>query len=193
VKRNTRWIGLLVFVLAVGAIQVLENLYRWYSFREERVHLTELREELVEEGAEMIRAQLEAEQVRMLISATDSMLDSRRREVEANRYRGWSGRYSRVHYTSYVKDVDTFNQAIRQRNVRLQELNAIVHRRNAAATRYYLLADSIRALAVRAGEPYFSVPIPAQAAAERGITRGHRSVAVGAWDAGGGNPLREDE
>jgi hypothetical protein len=192
VIRNTRVLGLLVFLLAVATIQVLEGVFLWYSFREERVQLTQLREELVDEGADMIRAQLEAERIRGAIAAADSLLHQRRQEVDPQGQRARAATRSWTAYHAHAEGIDAFNREVRRRNERLGELNAVVMRRNAAAARYYLLADSIRTLAVRAGEPYFSVPIPAQAAAERGITRDGAHLASGEWRHDGASALREN-
>jgi hypothetical protein len=185
VKHRPRVLGLLVFVLAIALIQIAESLYFWYSYHEERLHLVELREELVDEGAEMIRAQLEAEQIREHLAVADSLLTQRRLQMGEVWGSARSGARVRSAYAAGLQELDAINLEIRRRNERLDRLNSTVRRRNEAAVRYHVLADSIRSLAVRAGEPYFSVPIPAQAAAERGITRDHPLLAADGGSSGG--------
>jgi hypothetical protein len=170
VIRRSRLFGLLFFVCLVGTIQVLEHLYRWYQYREERLQLVVLREELVDLGAEMIEAQLEAGRIRAELEELDRLLDHRRSKLDGYEAHARNGALPRERYTAYRRDLDAFNASIRQRNEQLNELNETVMRRTSAAVRYTVLADSLRTLAARAREPYFAIPLPAEAAIERGIS-----------------------
>jgi hypothetical protein len=159
VKGFSRLFALSLFIGMVAAVQIAEGLVRWYIHREDRAHLMVLREELIDVGAEMIQAQLDADRLRERID---------RSHASAPRYplrlAGQDGAV-RSHADSRAAAV-----RIRERNRQLDELNDLVVRRNSAAMRYHVLADSIRTIADRAREPYFAIPLPAEAAVQRGVT-----------------------
>lgn len=168
-KRYPRLVGLVLFCLVVASVQVIDHLYQWYAYQEERLELTQLREQLVDAGAEMIEAQLAADRLREELEDSDQRLDARRRGIEAyNRY-ARQGALPGHLYTSYRRDLDAFNAHIYERNQRLNDLNAAIVRRNSAAFRYNTLADSMKLVAERARDPYFPIPLPAEAATERGV------------------------
>ena len=52
------------------------------------------------------------------------------------------------------------------RNDILRELESLHERQHATVTRYNMLADSLHALAVEMGQPYYQVPTALEAAAE---------------------------
>jgi hypothetical protein len=170
VKRYPRLVGLVLFCLLVASIQMGDHLYHWYAYQEERLELTLLREQLVDAGAEMIEAQLTADRLRDELENADQLLEARRRGIEAYNAHANQGALPGHLYASYRRDLDTFNAQIFERNQRLNELNAAIVRRNSAAHRYNVLVDSMKSAAERAREPYFPIPLPAEAATERGIT-----------------------
>ena len=59
--------------------------------------------------------------------------------------------------------------SVRRRNDKLGEWRAVVESNHAAADRYNLLADSMRSVAARMGDPYYAVPSPVELAVAHGI------------------------
>jgi hypothetical protein len=169
-NRHSRLAGLLFFLVLVVAVQVVEHLYRWYVHRDERAQLAVLREELIDVGAEMIEAQLAIEHIR----AEMQMLDS-----EGERWRVRAYPHGSPHPATPAprrtarpdgEEHGRIQARILERNRQLDDLSVVVSRRNSAAARYYLLADSLRSVADRVRDPYFAIPLPAEAATARGIT-----------------------
>jgi hypothetical protein len=171
VKPSSRIVGLVFFIGLVATVQIVEHLFRWYVHRDERVELAALREELIDVGAEMIETQLAIEQIRAAIVELDANGYGPRIAVyPAGRYHGRTSESASAAPRD-VAVVDEHRRArVLERNRHLDELNGVVARRNSAAARYYLLADSIRSVAERVRDPYFAIPLPAEAATARGIT-----------------------
>lgn len=162
------WIVLACAGVLLGA-KLAQELYRWVAYSEERVLLLQLRDEVVDAGAEIIRTTLRADSLQHVIEADDRALRDGERAVE--RY----GRFARGGalpghlYEAYRAEVAAFRRDLAARNGRVEEWNALVDQRRELAARYDTLADSARAVAARMGDPYFPVPLPAEAALERGI------------------------
>jgi hypothetical protein len=185
VARRSRITGLVFFIALVAAVQVLEYTYRWYVHREDRAHLAVLREELVDAGAEMIRSQLEMEKLRAELRTADPPTSGVRAVGVPPRI-GAGERSLHPHlHAAGLTDWRATPVAIAERNRRLNELNEVVMRRNSAAIRYHTLADSIRTLAVRARDPYFAIPLPAEAATARGVEPPERPGGVARFGSGG--------
>jgi len=168
-KLNSRMIGLLLFVALVAMIQVAEGWYRWYVHRDDRVHLSELREELIDAGAEMIEAQLEIGRIREAIENVDSDTGGHL-AARTHPRRTADGAVPGSVRAAAAAGQDVVAVQIWDRNRHIDELNTAVARRNSAAAQYTVLADSIRRVATRVRDPYFAVPLPAEAATRRGIT-----------------------
>jgi hypothetical protein len=162
-------VGLLFFIALVAAVQIFEGWLRWYIHREDRVHLVALREELIDVGAEMIAAQLETERLREHLEGSGRLLYGGDHASDAAGRR--ESRVPPARITAHLHAAAGSDHGTRmlERNQHLTELNRVVGRRNAAAVRYYVLADSIRLIADRVQEPYFSIPLPVEAAVKRGI------------------------
>jgi hypothetical protein len=169
-ERHSRLAGLLFFIALVVAVQIAEHLYRWYVHRDERAQLAVLREELIDVGAEMIEAQLAVEHIRAEIQ----MLDSEGERWRVRAFPQGSPRpappATRWAARPDDEEHDRIQARILERNRQLDDLSVVVSRRNSAAARYYLLADSLRSVAQRVRDPYFAIPLPAEAATARGIS-----------------------
>jgi hypothetical protein len=169
VKVSSRVRPLIWFALIIATVQVVQHVFDWHRYRHEREELVALRERLVDAGAELVREQLEADRIRSWLDAEEQRLAGKRNAVESY------GRHARDNvlphhlYGAYRQDVEELNERIRMRNQKLEELRLTIARRNSAADRYNVLADSMRTLAVTAGDPYHAIPLPAEAAAQRGI------------------------
>jgi len=142
------------FFSLVAVIQLAEHLYLWYVHREDRVHLEVLREDLVDRGALMIEAQLDVARIRSEIEAIEN---------------GAAPSHPRFATLAAIPVRNGQARAILERNRLLADLESAVNRRNSAAVSYHVLADSIRSVAERARDPYFAIPLPAEAATARGI------------------------
>lgn len=163
---------LIWFALVIAAVQVGQHVFDWHRYRHEREELVALRERLVDAGAELVREQLEADRMRAWLDTEESRLEGQRRVVESYGRHAHGNVLPNHLYGAYRREVDEINERIRLRNQKLEELRMTIARRNSAADRYNLLADSMRTLAVTAGDPYHAIPLPAEAAAQRGIDLG---------------------
>lgn len=172
--RRSRIHGLLAVLLVVATVQASTHLFRWYAYSGERGHLIVLREQLVDAGAEMVRAQLDVERLEAEINAEDRQLEIHRRAVEAYNRHARDGALPGHLYDAYRRELNDFNTRVQKRNAWLAEWNADRARRDAASVRYTALADSMQAVAARAREPFYPIPLPAEAAAERGVGARHR-------------------
>jgi hypothetical protein len=167
--RAARLRALLTAIVVILAIQLARQAYSWVVYRDERAQLTALRVRVVDAGAELIRARAKADSVRTAIEAEDGRLAEARRGLDAWGRHARDGTLPGHLYASYRRDLDDFNRRVEARNERAAVWHTIAEERRTAAVRYDALADSIRAIARRIGDPYYAVPLPAEAAAERGI------------------------
>jgi hypothetical protein len=178
----------LAFAGALLGAKLAHELYRWVAYAEERALLLELREQVVDAGAELIRATLSADSLHAIIQADDRALRSGERGVERYERFARDGALPGHLYDAYRADVSAYRQQVAQRNRRAEEWNALTARRRGAAERYDLLADSVRSIAARIGDPFFPVPLPAEAALEQGVEPPRGMGARRAETAGGVRP-----
>jgi hypothetical protein len=167
VKRRHQLLGLAVAVLLLVGIQLAREAFRWYAYAEERSAVQRLVGELEEAGVEVVRTQLRADTLRHEIEAADRALGEVRAEVAAYERQARSGSISPRLYPGYRDRVEEFNRRVAQRNARLEEWEETILRNHRAVGRYNLMADSIRWYTARMGEPYYSIPTPAELAARR--------------------------
>jgi hypothetical protein len=150
-------------------VKLGHELYRWHAFADERVLLLALREEIVDAGATLVHTGIRADSLRMVIEVDDHALAERQRTVERyNRFADRGILPSHL-WSSFQADLTDYRQLVGERNQRFEEWSGLVAAGQAAAERYDLLADSARRVAGRMGDPYFPIPVPAEAAQERGI------------------------
>jgi hypothetical protein len=169
VNRYPRLRVLLLVASALAMGQMIRHTWDWFVHREARVELVALRERVVDAGASMVHEQLEAERIRATLEEDDRILEKDRLLLDSY------GRFARGQvlpnhlYGSYRQELDEFNRRVLDRNARLEQLRATLARRASAAGLYNTLTDSMRVLAVQAGDPFHPIPLPAEAATERGI------------------------
>lgn len=167
--RRMRVGALLLMLFGVVGVKLGQEIYRWAAFGEERAQLVALRERVIDAGADVVRTGTLTDSLLREIEGADRLLAEQRRSVE--RY----GRYARdgalpAHlYPAYREELNRFNRHVEQRNEQAAQWKEVVSRNHDAVRRYNALADSIRAVAARLGEEYYSVPLPAEAAIERGV------------------------
>jgi hypothetical protein len=178
VTKSKRIVALLSFLVAVLALKLALEAYRWTAYSEERALLLELREEIVDAGAEIIRTSMTADSLRQLVDSDDREIEQERRVVERYSAFAYRGALPNHLYGSYRLDIDSYNRRLATRNRRADEWKEISRRNHAAVEQYNRLADSVRVIAERIGDPYFPVPLPAEAALERGLVPNRAPAAV---------------
>lgn len=166
---NLRLRALLMVLLAVVGFKVASELYRWHTFRPEREQILVLREQLIDAGADMVRTELRADTLQRALEQDDELL--KRRQIGLHSYgrRARGGALPEALFHVYRTELRAYNRRVEQRNDRWTEWKQVRARNRAAVMRYNTLADSIRHVAQRMGEPYVSLPLPAEAAVERGL------------------------
>ncbi|HET6231691.1 MAG TPA: hypothetical protein VFE05_16575 [Longimicrobiaceae bacterium] len=164
-------------VLAVVAVLLcfllVPGLYRWAAFRDERALIVRLRREVVDAGAEVTLTRAQMETLRTHIEAADSVI---RGDVDAlERYTAiaQNGMLPPPVYQRYEQQRRRYEEHLAERDAMFARLKSVLVRNHASVGRYNLLSDSIRSLAARIGDPYYHVPLPVEAAAERGLIKIH--------------------
>jgi hypothetical protein len=158
---------LLVSVLLFAKLAV--EGYRWINYRSERTGLAAMRMRALDLGVEVVRSQARVDTLRRTIDRDDEDLEQKREAVD--RY----GRYSRggslspERYAAYRRELKAYNEMVEMRNRKFRRWRELRARSTLALESYTRLADSMRALAGRIGDPYYPVPLPIEAAAERGL------------------------
>ncbi len=162
---------LLIVLAAVIALKLGQQIFRYYAYQEERMTLTAMRERLVDAGVEVVTTRVRADSLRAEIERTDRKLRDNRRAV--NRYGRFAqgGALPNEVYGAYRQDLVRYNEMVTKRNQRLREYQQVVDRNHNATERYNFLSDSMTGLAARIGDPYYPIPKPVEAAAERGLIR----------------------
>lgn len=162
---------LLLLLLVIVAGKLGAEWFRWTTSGDERAQIGALREQVVDAGVEVVRAQARADTLRMAIEREDSALEQDRLALERYTGRAHGGTLSSELYARYRRDLARYNVQVSARNQRFARWHQERARNGAAVDRYNQLSDSIRAIARRMGEPYYPVPLPVEAAAERGLIR----------------------
>ncbi|MBW3572120.1 MAG: hypothetical protein KY467_13555 [Gemmatimonadetes bacterium] len=157
---------LLFVVLVIVGVKLSEQAYALVAFRDERVQARELRTQLLSAGAELVDARLEADSLRRVIAAEDERLERELRVVQRFHRQARRGPMTAEDFAAYGQKLERYNLNVVSRNAVLRRLEALHQRQHAAVTRYNLLADSLHALAVKMGQPYYQVPTALEAAAE---------------------------
>lgn len=156
---------LLFVLLVIVGVKLSEQAYALVAFRDERQQVRELRARLGQTGVDLVAARTSEDSLRQLIHSQDDALERdlitvRRFHREARR-----GMTSQRH-AEYTAELARYNAQVVARNDVLRRFESLHDRHQAAATRYNLLADSLHALAVKMGQPYYQVPTALEAADE---------------------------
>lgn len=155
-------------LLVLGRLGV--EVYDWAAHREERERVRELRARLHDAGVEVVRSHAREDTTAVAFREADEALEREHRLLEAYKERALSGGAPDV-YAAYREALDRYNRQVAERNARARERWAAQVRKRDAQLRYDALADSIRGVARALGDPYYHVPLPAEAAAERGALK----------------------
>jgi hypothetical protein len=161
--------ALLLVVVAIVTVKVGQEAYRWHAFEGEREQIREMTVRLEEHGYQVIRTHLRVDSLRASIERSDAALDSARRTLDAYERRATLGRLDPEASRRYREELDVFNAAVSERNTRMYEWESALGENHEVVARYNRLADSVRAVAARMGDPYYDVPAPVEMAARRGL------------------------
>jgi hypothetical protein len=162
---------LLFLLLVIVGIKASDWAYRAVRYGPEREQVRRMRRDLVDAGAVIVRTREDYDSMRAALRATDDSLAAEFQAVRRYNDYAEGGALPQDVYDRYRADLDRYNAHVELRNQRLSAWRDVADRNSVAVSRYNLLADSIRDLATRIGDPYFAVPTPAEAAIERGVIR----------------------
>ena len=162
---------LLFVLLAFVGVKLSEQLYRYVAFRDERAQVAVLRDRLLDAGAALEVARGEHRAAREALEAQDELLEQERRGLMRLQRAVESGPVSEAQYAGYRTALETYNHHVVDRNGRYQSYQDIRDRWVGSVESYTSLADSVRQIAARMGEPYYSVPTPLEAAVARGVIK----------------------
>jgi hypothetical protein len=166
-RERTR--AILAGLLIVVAFQSAKELYRWVAYRDERGRLRALTGTLETTGARVVATQSEAERLRRAIEARDRQLEDDRRVIARYEDRAVDGAIPEALYPAYRRHINEYNRKVGERNEWYAQWKRAVEANDRAVNRYDSLADTMRALAERMGDPYYNVPSPLELAARRGL------------------------
>ena len=168
----SRRLKALLFLLALVVIAKAGTEWaRWVTSEPERTQLHALREEALDAGVEVVRIGSRSDTLFRGIERADSILEQDRARVERYARFARDGSLPSALYAQYRRDLERYNKGVEARNRRVDRWRALRRENERAVARYNRLADSIRAIAATIGEPYYPVPAPIEAAAERGLIR----------------------
>ena len=162
---------LVLLVVLIVAAKAGAEWLRWATSGEERAQIRTLREQVVDVGVDVVRAQARADTLRLAIEREDSALERQRVALDRYTGRAQDGALSADVYARYRRELTRYNAHVTARNESFARWQQERMRSGAAVDRYNRLSDSIRSIAARIGEPYYPVPLPIEAAAERGLIR----------------------
>lgn len=156
---------LLFVLLVIVGVKLSEQAYALVAFRDERQQVRELRARLGQTGVDLVAARTAEDSLRQLIRTQDDELE--RDLVAVRRFHREARRgMTPERHAEYTAELARYNGQVVARNEVLRRFESLHDRHQAAATRYNLLADSLHALAVKMGQPYYQVPTALEAADE---------------------------
>ena len=169
IVRREPLVGLLAALLLVVGLRLAYDMYRWWAFQDERATIERLQTELEEVGLGVVTSRLGIDSVRVGIAVLDAELAEGRSEIASYERRIGGGNPSPELQTRYREALDSHNRRVRERNELVAEWRAAVRANHTYVDRYNTIADSVRLLAARLGEPHFPVRTPAEIADELGL------------------------
>jgi len=104
-----------------------------------------------------------------VLQQEDAGLEEERRQLMRLQHGLEAGPVSAEQYDEYRQALETYNHHVVSRNGRVQQYQTVRERYATNWERHAALADSVREIAARMGEPYYSVPTPLEAARARGV------------------------
>lgn len=162
---------LLFVLLAIVGVKVSEQLYRYVAFRDERRQVAAVRDRLLDAGARLEMERVEWRSKRDALKNEDERLEEERRRLMRLQRALEAAEVGEAQYEQYRIALEGYNRRVVQRNGHLLAYQELRDRFVATHDTYDVLADSMRELAARMGEPYYAVPTPVEAAMARGVIR----------------------
>lgn len=156
---------LAALVLVVGA-RIGYQLLSWKQHGPDRELLVSLETELEDAAVGVITTQIASDTLQEAIEAADIELGRGRQLLDNLERRSSFGGGTDA---AYLRELRAFNEKVAERNRVVEDWRIVVGNNHDYVDRYNLLADSIRAIASRMGEPYFPIRTPAEIATSRGI------------------------
>lgn len=163
--------ALLLLLGLVIAAKAGTDWWRWVGSEPERTRLGALREQVIDAGAEVVRTGSRSDTLFRAIERTDSVLEDQRARVEQYGRYARDGTLPSALYARYRQDLARYNTAVEARNRQVARWRTVRRENEQAVANYNRIADSIRGIAESIGEPYYPIPAPIEAAAERGLIR----------------------
>ena len=157
---------LLFVLLVIVGVKASEQLYSLVAFRDERAQVRGVRDALAESGARIVETEARLKEMRAALQAEDVALERELRSLQRYYRQARGNALPAAIYDDYSVDLARYNAHVSQRNTMLAELDGVRDGYVADLRRYDQLADSIHALAVRMGEPYYQIPSPLEAATQ---------------------------
>jgi predicted RNase H-like nuclease (RuvC/YqgF family) len=161
--------AILAGILIVLAFQSAKELYRWFAYSDERGELRSFSRSLDTTGVRVVATQSEAERLRRTIEARDRELATGREEIARYESRAVDGEIPEAIYPAYQRRIAEYNRKVKERNEWFARWQRVVDENSRAVDHYDSIADTMRALADRMGDPYYNVPSPLELAARRGL------------------------
>ena len=159
----------LLFTLALIAIELLHDTYRWFVFTEERAELRVLGATVDSVGTLVVKTQLQADSLRIRIETMDEVLETSRSGFDVYDRAVGRGTVRSEAYASYRRRVAAYNQRVAERNSWFGAWQGAIARNRDAVRRYNELAEEIRTLAATIGELHYNIPSPVEAAVRTGL------------------------
>jgi hypothetical protein len=157
---------LLFVVLVIVGVKLSEQGYALVAFREERVQARDLRARLLTAGAELMGRRTMADSLGRVLMAEDEALERELRVLQRFQRQARRGPVTPEAYDEHLDKLSQYNLHVADRNAIMRRVQELHDREHVAVNRYNLLADSLHALAVEMGQPYYQVPSALEAAAE---------------------------
>lgn len=165
--KNQRLFVLAAALVLLLAVKMGKELYDWRAHADDRARLVAVRGRLVDAGAEIMRTRAQLDTLKGVLDREDGALERERRALGAYDRKAQGSALPTHLYEAYRADLDRYNEHVARRNESFHTWQAVLARNHSAVDRYNALADSLRAVAEVLGDPYYQVPSPLEAAAER--------------------------
>jgi hypothetical protein len=166
-RDRLRIFALLAVVLV--AVHAGYGAYRWLAFAEERAQLRALNAQVDSAGFQVIRTQLRVDTLEQRIGGMDRELEEVRSALARFGAHEVDGALPPALHAQYRAEIARYNRRVELRNGWFARWQAAVRNNATAVRRYNRLADSIRSVAARMGEPYYNIPSPVEAAVRQGL------------------------
>ncbi len=158
---------LVAALLLLLAGKVGKELYDWRAHAGDRARLVAVRGRLLDAGVEIMSTRAELDTLKRVLDREDGALERERRALRAYDRKAEGSALPAHVYEAYRADLERYNEHVARRNESFHAWQSVLARNHSAVDRYNALADSLRAVAEVLGDPYYQVPSPLEAAAQR--------------------------